>query len=163
MSAATLIDRLEGVKASGPDKWMAKCPAHADRGPSLSVRDKGEKLLIHCFAGCQPLDVVHAVGLELHDLLDDKSCSKCGREFHPLHPDHELCGQCFKGDPGEYHSQRPRQPRIPARDALEAIDHEANVVAIIAADMQAQREIDNDTWDRLALAVSRIGNARVGR
>lgn len=163
MTAATLLDCLEGVRETARDKWMAKCPAHDDRGPSLSIRDVGEKLILHCFAGCPALNVVQAVGLELHDLLDDKPCSKCGCEFHPLHPDHELCGRCFKGDSGQYHSQRPRRPRIPARDALEAIDHEAHVVAIIAADMQAQREIDNDTWDRLVLAVSRIGNARVDR
>lgn len=136
MSAATLIDRLEGVKAAGPDKWMSKCPAHEDRGPSLSVRDIGDRLLIHCFAGCEPMNVVHAVGLELSDLFADKL------------PDH---------------SYKPTHRRIPASDALAAIDHEAHVVAIVAADIQNRRTIDNQTFDRLAIAVSRIGNARARR
>ena len=45
------LDRLEGVR--GRDgKFMARCPAHDDRGPSLSIGegDRGS-VLIHCFAG----------------------------------------------------------------------------------------------------------------
>jgi hypothetical protein len=32
--------------------WMAKCPAHDDRNPSLSIRDDGAKVLVRCHAGC---------------------------------------------------------------------------------------------------------------
>lgn len=163
MSAETLLAHLDGVRETGPGKWMARCPSHDDRGPSLSIREVDGRAIIHCFAQCPASDVMAAIGLELSDLLDDKPCSKCGREFHPLHPEHDLCPSCFKGDRAEYHHQRPRRYRIPARDALEAIDHEAHVVAIIAADLQAQKDICNDTWDRLATAVSRIGNARALR
>lgn len=161
MTAATLLDRLESVRETGRDKWIARCPAHDDRGPSLSIKDVGEKLVIHCFAGCAAVDVMNAVGLELHDLLDEKCCAKCSREFHPLHPEHDLCSSCFKGDPSGYHRQMPRRSKLPARDALEAIDHEAHVVAVIGADVLEHKDIDNETWGRLALAVSRIGNARI--
>ena len=35
MNADTLLSRLDKVKLTGPDKWVARCPAHDDRGPSL--------------------------------------------------------------------------------------------------------------------------------
>jgi hypothetical protein len=34
-----LLDRLQGVKRTGPSRWIARCPAHEDRRPSLAVRE----------------------------------------------------------------------------------------------------------------------------
>ena len=39
----------------------ARCPAHRDRVPSLSVRDAGRKVLVHCFAGCSQDKVIVAL------------------------------------------------------------------------------------------------------
>ena len=52
--------------------WSARCPAHADRQNSLSLAlgDDG-RLLVHCFAGCQPEAIVAAIGLQLRDLYPD--------------------------------------------------------------------------------------------
>lgn len=47
-----------------------QCPAHEDGRPSLSVTDKGDKVMLHCFAGCHTDDVVAALGLQLSDLFD---------------------------------------------------------------------------------------------
>lgn len=63
--------RLDGVKPTGSDRWIAKCPAHDDRSPSLSIRDTGDRVLIHCHASCSAIDIVAAVGLELRDLYRD--------------------------------------------------------------------------------------------
>jgi len=63
-----LLGRLEGVRPQGPHSWMARCPAHEDRDPSLSVSVKEGKLLLHCFAGCAPEAVLQAVGLTWRDL-----------------------------------------------------------------------------------------------
>ena len=41
--------------------WIAHCPAHDDRNPSLSLTDAVGKLLIHCFAGCSQQDVIQAL------------------------------------------------------------------------------------------------------
>ena len=49
---------------------MACCPAHDDRNPSLSIREAEDRVLIHCFAGCPPADVLAAIGLELADLYE---------------------------------------------------------------------------------------------
>ena len=65
-----LFGRLEGVRTCGKGKWQAKCPAHDDRLPSLAISEAQDKILIHCFAGCSPSDVLDAVGLELGDLFE---------------------------------------------------------------------------------------------
>ncbi len=62
------LERLEGVRPSGKDRWTARCPAHPDRNPSLSIALKDGRVLIHCFAGCDPDAVLAAVGLTWKDL-----------------------------------------------------------------------------------------------
>ena len=72
MSIETLLSKLDKVKPNGQNKFLALCPAHPDKSPSLAIKqaDNG-KILIHCFAGCQVTDIVAAVGLELSDLMPD--------------------------------------------------------------------------------------------
>jgi 5S rRNA maturation endonuclease (ribonuclease M5) len=41
--------------------WMARCPAHDDRNPSLAIREKDGKVLVHCHAGCNQRDVIEAL------------------------------------------------------------------------------------------------------
>lgn len=67
-----LLSRLDGYRATGPDKYIARCPAHDDRSPSLTIglgRDGG--ILLHCFAGCSAQEVVESVGLSMSDLFPD--------------------------------------------------------------------------------------------
>jgi Toprim domain len=40
---------------------MCRCPAHDDRTPSLSIRQGISGVLVHCFAGCNPRDIMHAL------------------------------------------------------------------------------------------------------
>ena len=52
-AAAKLLDRLERVKQTGPRRWIAACPSHRDRSPSLSIRELDSGLvLLHDFGGC---------------------------------------------------------------------------------------------------------------
>jgi len=37
---------------------MCRCPAHADNTPSLSIRQGDRGILVHCFAGCDTIDVL---------------------------------------------------------------------------------------------------------
>lgn len=56
-----VFGHLRGVRRMGSG-WLARCPAHDDREPSLSVGEgHGGRLLLHCFAGCRFTDVVHAL------------------------------------------------------------------------------------------------------
>ena len=67
-----LLDRLDGVRRAGPGRWMAKCPAHDDRHPSLGIREGQDgRSLLHCFAGCPIEDILSALGLGIADLFPD--------------------------------------------------------------------------------------------
>jgi hypothetical protein len=59
------LDRLAGIRNTGLGRWIARCPAHPDKSPSLSIRDVGGKILLHDFAGCETADVMAAIGLGL--------------------------------------------------------------------------------------------------
>lgn len=66
------LARLEGVKTNGSNKWLAKCPAHNDRSPSLATKLVDDRILIHCFAGCSVRAVLAAVGLDMAVLFPDR-------------------------------------------------------------------------------------------
>jgi putative DNA primase/helicase len=56
-TSETIAKALGGRKAGG--SWMARCPVHDDREPSLSVRDADDgKVLIRCHAGCDQAQVI---------------------------------------------------------------------------------------------------------
>jgi len=67
----TLLLRLANVQTAGRDRWLATCPAHPDRKPSLSIRVADGKILLHCFAGCDSDAVLAALGLSWRDLHAD--------------------------------------------------------------------------------------------
>jgi len=52
-AAAKLLEHLQCVKQTASDRWLACCPSHPDRSPSLSIRklDDG-RVLVHDFGGC---------------------------------------------------------------------------------------------------------------
>lgn len=133
MTADDLLSKLDKVKRTGQGKWLACCPAHADKTASLSVRELDDRrVLVHCFAGCSVHEVVAAVGLELTDL------------FPPLTEQHFIKGE--------------RRP-FPAADCLRAIAFESSLVLIAAADMLAGQPLTEADRARLTLACSRIQSA----
>lgn len=71
MLVTKLLEKLSGVRKTGRNRWIARCPAHGDRSPSLSIRESGDTVLIHCFAGCHPGEVLSAVGMRFEDLWPD--------------------------------------------------------------------------------------------
>jgi putative DNA primase/helicase len=66
----TILARLPGAKAAGKYSWSARCPAHDDRRPSLSVA-KGDDgtVLLKCHGGCDTAAIVAALGLTMRDLF----------------------------------------------------------------------------------------------
>jgi hypothetical protein len=60
MNARELAQALGGKRAGSC--WMARCPAHDDREPSLAIRDGAHgRMLIRCHAGCGQTDVIAAL------------------------------------------------------------------------------------------------------
>lgn len=129
MSADTLLDRLECVKKT-PNGWAARCPAHDDKGPSLSVRELDDgRVLVHCFAGCDVHQIVGAVGLQITDLFPPRETS--------------------------HHYPRERRP-FPAADVLRAIGFEVLVVMTAGAALLDSKPFSQADRERLGLAVGRI-------
>jgi len=131
--ADNLLGRLEGVRQRGPGQWSARCPAHADKSPSLAIkqRDDGAQLL-HCHAGCSVEQIVGAIGMSVSDLF-------------PPRPHQPGAGA------------RPSKFKLPASQALEILNREALTIYVVGSDMHKQREIANTDFDRMAVAVRRIG------
>jgi len=132
-----LLPRLDGVRQTGPDTWIAHCPAHDDRSPSLSIKQVSDKLLVRCMAHCETGDVLAAVDLKMADLFD-----------RPLQ---------HNGKPLT-HRQRRRFGQ--AQDGLRALDFEALVVQMAADDMAAGFALDPDHRKRLRTAIDRIKTIR---
>jgi hypothetical protein len=69
----TVRNALEraGCEPRGPEhKFTARCPAHDDSDPSLSVSVGGDgRALIWCFAGCETQHIIDALGLTWPDLF----------------------------------------------------------------------------------------------
>jgi hypothetical protein len=54
-----LVAALQGRRMGAG--WIAHCPAHDDRSPSLSIREDHDRILVHCHAGCEQRDVIAAL------------------------------------------------------------------------------------------------------
>ncbi|MBQ2879177.1 MAG: AAA family ATPase, partial [Anaerotignum sp.] len=68
MDYQDLLICFDGVKMRGSNRAMCKCPCHHDKKASLSIDKIGDKILLHCFAGCKSEDILAAVGLTFSDL-----------------------------------------------------------------------------------------------
>lgn len=123
MKTDRLLSQLRKVKQTAMGEWVACCPAHDDRSPSLSVKETPEGMvLIHCFAGCEPLQVLNAVGLTFEDVMPDRI-----------------------GDPIKGFKKLPWNPRT----ILEAITDNAQVAAALTA-KSAFEELSITEKDKLA-------------
>lgn len=69
--ASDFAELCDGVRSIGEGRYAARCPAHDDSSPSLSIKDGDTALLIHCYAGCEVADICAAVGIKIQELFDD--------------------------------------------------------------------------------------------
>lgn len=131
MRTEEFLSQLEGVRKTREGQYLACCPSHDDRSPSLSVKEGDDgTTVIHCFAGCPPDEVVAAVGLEIGDLFPEK-----------LEP--------HKG----------RKPYWNPKDILLVIKDEAIVSACAAGRMGRGEDLSPEELDRVQKASQRIYKA----
>lgn len=128
-----LLARLDRVKSTGPDAWIASCPAHEDKRPSLSVRQTDDRVLVHCWAGCAAGEVVAAVGLELRDLFErDES-----KTNHGLHV--------------------PRRPPLPSsRELVALLEYDLSVIDIAAGTLERGEALTADDSATLINAIADV-------
>ena len=72
VSAENFASRFERVHRVGPGKYMACCPAHDDKTPSLSISDGDKGVLLYCHAGCSTDSILSVISLKPSDLFYEK-------------------------------------------------------------------------------------------
>lgn len=68
-----ILSRLDRVRQQG-DKYMACCPVHKDKTPSMMVTDKGDKITMYCFGcGAKGPEIIKALGLPMSLIFKENS------------------------------------------------------------------------------------------
>lgn len=111
MTAADLAARLH-AKQNGAG-WLARCPAHEDRTPSLSVAEGTDgRVLLRCHAGCTVEAITAALELDVRDLFADTG--RAGREpvatYDYTGEDGDLLFQVCRFVPKDFRQRRPDGP-----------------------------------------------------
>lgn len=133
MTVATLLQRLDRVRKTGPDRWVASCPTRDDRHPSLTIRELDDgRVLIHDFGGDSVHEILAAVGLELSELFPPRPLTA-----------------------GRKPERRPFNPY----DVLKIMAFEAGVAALCAADLLRGHSPSDDEVRRLLTAYERLQTA----
>lgn len=129
-----ILSRLDKVKRTGPNNWMACCPAHDDRSPSMTLHaaDDG-RIAVYCHAGCSFEEIKDAVGLGWEPWFPPKQAE----DFKPA-------------------IRRP----FPAGDVLEALAAEAMIVTTAACNLGNGFELTHGDHERLLTAMERIEEGR---
>jgi hypothetical protein len=134
MSADQLISRLEGVRQTGSDRWIARCSGHEDRRASLSIREVDDgRVLLYCFAGCTAEEVLNAIGLD----------------FSVLFPDKPKGGSFVRN---------PRRA-FNAMDVLTCSALEATIAHVAASDLANGKTLSETDRQRLLLSAVRLSHA----
>jgi hypothetical protein len=127
-----LLSQLNKVKQNGRGQYIACCPSHKDKHPSLAIRQTDDgKILLKCFAGCSAYEIVSAIGLSLTDLFPIK----------------------------ESNYSAPIKTPFPAASILRCIQSETLIVATAACCMANGTTLPKEDLERLVIAASRIGGA----
>lgn len=131
MSADQILSHLSKVRKMGPDRWMACCPSHQDKSPSLSIRETSDgRVLLHCWTGCGAVEILESIGLTFDALFPERLTD---------------------------HSPRERQP-FSHREAMAGLVPEVMFVAAASSDM-LKAPLNKANHDRLVIAVSRLAAA----
>jgi hypothetical protein len=130
MGVEILLSRLDKVKRTGPDRWIASCPTRHDKNPSMTIRELPDgRVLVHDFGGDSVHEILTAVGLEMSDLFPPRPLSD---------------------------GRKPERKPFYADDALRCLAFEAKLIRLAALETRKGNVLSDDDLDRLALAVERI-------
>lgn len=126
MSIENLLNRLDGVHNKGKGRYSARCPAHDDKSPSLSITECDDgRILVHCHAGCETHEVLSSIGMTFSDLMPER-----------------IRGQ---------HSFKPIRRPFNTAQIVSGLAHEAAVVSLHAQHVEEYLPLE-----RLTQATSRL-------
>lgn len=139
MTFDEFVSKLDGVRRSGCG-IVAKCPAHDDHRPSLSVKEGARGLLVRCWAGCTVEEICAGLGLKTANLFYDA-----------LPPGDVLDHRRRTGEREQAERKAAQHQQGLKNDMLREADH-----LILTA-----RGIDINTWSdaRLNAALDKLGDA----
>jgi len=133
MQAEMILLRLEGVRKRQEGQWAARCPAHDDKSPSLSIRENPDgRVLLHCFGGCHVRAVVDALGITMDSLFPPST------------------------GPGGGAGPLRKRGMLTASQALEMLADESMIVTLVASDIAARRPVRTEDRNRVRQAAARV-------
>lgn len=126
-----LLSRLKKVKSTRRDSWVACCPSHDDKNPSMGIKLASDgRILMYCRAGCSTESILDSIGLEFSDLFPERI--------------------------GEEQMLKPIREHFSPRDLLYLIQQEARIVCIAAIDLKNGKPLNDVDQKRLITAMERI-------
>ena len=70
-----VLQRFKGGNYNNKKTCNVTCPCHNDKKASLSITDKGDKIVMKCHAGCDTEDIIATVGLTFKDLGSEEAAA----------------------------------------------------------------------------------------
>lgn len=125
------LSRLQKARRTSKNSWVACCPYHGDKNPSMSVSVGSDgRILVHCFSQqCGIDEIAASVGLEVKDLMPDNL---------------------------GYHRMKPLRMGVNHKDALCAVRDDMTSYLLWAKQVQRGEALtDKDTLE-MAKAIGRI-------
>ena len=123
-----VLSRLQKVKKTGQGKYLAICPSHEDKSPSLAIKGVDDRVLLHCFAGCETTDVLSALGLKFEDIMPNQCKGNFPKEKNPFY----------------------------ASDILQTTWNEAQITLACALHMSKGNKLCDSDLNRLTVAAARL-------
>jgi hypothetical protein len=131
-----ILARLDRVR-KGTRGWIARCPAHLDRTPSLSVAEGEKGVLLKCFAGCTVEEIAGSIGVSVSSLFYRR-----GRRRERT-----------RNAPARRQFNDWRREAATLEDAAMAVRLRAEAVLTAASGIDTSRWTDDD-WDAATAAVA---------
>lgn len=133
MALHDLLNTLEKVKKTGANRYIALCPKHGDKRPSLTITETDAGVvLIKCWAGCGAAEILASVGLEFSDLYPPRTDSH-----------------------GNKPVKRPWNPY----DVLQIMAFEASICRIAAGDIARGIPLSREDQQRVMVSCDRLNRA----
>ena len=138
-----LLNRMEYLRPAGEDRWRCKCPVHGgNTRDSLSIKSCSDgRILIYCFALCEPLEILKVCGLEMVDIMPERLT--------------------HNATPQEKRKWREAATMRDWRRALSSIQHEARIVWIAGKQIMDGKPLNDADDARLDEALEQIVKAGV--